>query len=115
MQINPTKTNAAADRRRTARELRNLASILAGRRAREVAEDDVLDVDLGGVRGAGRRVDVEVAGVEDDGPVGVADVEVLERDVFDVAVADVGAGPGLEARSVLGGCVRYWRGIGLED
>lgn len=102
MQINITEVNPAADRCRTARELRNLASILARRRAREVPEDDVLDVDLGGVGRAGRRVDIEVAGVEHDGPVGVADVEVLEGDVSDVAVADIGAGPGLEARSVLG-------------
>ena len=41
--------------------------------------------------------------VEDDGPVGGGDEEVLEGYVADAAVANVGAGPGFEAGAVLEG------------
>tara|TARA_R110002060_G_scaffold4943_2_gene7666 strand:- start:176 stop:319 length:144 start_codon:yes stop_codon:yes gene_type:complete len=34
-------------------------------------------------------VDVEVAGIENDGPVDVVIVEVLESDVLDEAVSDI--------------------------
>jgi len=47
-------------------------------------------------------VDVEVACVENDGPVDVEVVEVLEGDVLDVSVSDVRTGPGLESCTVLG-------------
>lgn len=52
-------------------------------------------------RGGTNGVDVEVARVEQDGPVGVVGVDVLEGDVVDEAVAYVGACPAFETGSVL--------------
>ena len=46
-------------------------------------------------------VDVEVACIENDGPVDVEVVHVLKRDVLDISVADVWSGPSLESCSVL--------------
>lgn len=93
--------NASARRTRGASEIGHDPPLLAAAGAADVDEVDVGDVDAAGVLGADGLVDVEVALVEHDGEVGVLDADVLVRDVADVAVADVRAGPGLEPRAVL--------------
>lgn len=82
----------------------DLASILAARCAGEVLEDDVVNVNPGWVLRADLRLDVEVASIENDGPVGVVNVEVLEGDVLDVSVAGGWASPCLKAGTVLEDC-----------
>lgn len=63
-----------------------------------------MDVDLGWVLGADLRVDIEVASIENDGPIGVVNVEVLEGDVLDVSVAGGWASPCLKTGTVLEDC-----------
>lgn len=66
-----------------------------------ILELDVCEVDSGWVLGASGAVNVEVTLVEDNGDVGVFNVDVLVGDVVDTTEADVGASPGLEAGSGL--------------
>lgn len=47
------------------------------------------------------RVDVEVTGIQNDGPVHVVVVEVLEGNILNESVADVWTCPSLEPSSVL--------------
>lgn len=87
-----------------ASKLGDLASVLAARHSGEVLEDDVVDIDSGWVLGADLWLDVEVAGIENDGPVGVVNVEVLEGDVLDVSVTGSWASPCLKTSTVLEDC-----------
>lgn len=86
----------------TTHQTGNLIPVLPTAAPPEVQKEHVRDVDLARVRLALGSVDVEVALVEHNRPVGVADDEVLERDVADEAVADGRAGPGFQAGAVLG-------------
>ena len=90
-----------ARRTGTARQIRHDPALLPAARPVDIQELDVCDAHLARVRRAGSIVDVEVALVEHDGVVRVLDVDVLVRNVVDEAVADVRAGPSLEARAVL--------------
>lgn len=99
--MNVTQRNVLTHGRRTAHQTRNNLPISSTTNTREIVESNVGDVDSTGELRAGLGVDVEVALVEHDGPVDVVDVEVDVGDVVDVAVADVFAGPGFEARAVL--------------
>lgn len=54
---------------------------------------DVGHVNAGGVGCACRSVDVEVACVEDDWPVGVVIVEILEGDVVNVTIPNIWTSP----------------------
>ena len=101
-QIDVLQPDVFADRSRAANQAGNILAFLAAADAMDVFEQDVRDIDPGGLSRADLWVDVEVAGVEDDGPVDVLDVHAVVGDVVDVAVSDVGAGPGLETSAVLG-------------
>lgn len=115
VKVDLAQVDVVTDSVRAASKLGDLASILAARHAGEVLEDDVVDVDPGWVLGADLRLDVEVASIENDGPVGVVNVEVLEGDILDVSVAGGWASPCLKAGTVLEDCqlfalVGFWAG-----
>ena len=99
--INIIELDVLANSRRAAYESRDIVPVLATAAPPEVLEQDVSHVDARRVLGAGGLVDVEVALVEDDGPVGGGDLEVFEGDVVDVAIADIGACPSFQASAVL--------------
>ena len=104
MQIDIAQVDVVAHVVRAACQRRDLSSVGAARHACEVMEDDIMDIDCGWVLGAGFRVKVEVASIEHNGPVGVVNVNVLEGDVLDVAVASISTSPGLKAGTVLRDC-----------
>ena len=76
---------------------------------------------MGEREGVGKRggrtysVDVEVACVENDGPVDVEVVHVLECDVLDISVADIWSGPSLESCSVLLSLALAWLFLNLRN
>lgn len=82
-------------------ETQHTSPILPRRAPGEVLKQHIAHIDATRVLGARRGVDVKIAGVEHDRPVGVVVVEVEVGDVLDIAVADVGAGPAFEACAVL--------------
>lgn len=104
VEVNLAQVDILADSVGAASKRSDLASILTARHSGEVLEDDIVDVDLGWVLGADLRLDVEVASIENDGPVGVVNVEVLEGDVLDVSVAGGWASPCLKTGTVLEYC-----------
>lgn len=104
LKVDLAQVDIVADCVGAASKLGDLASILAARHAGEVLEDDVVDIDPGWVLGADLRLDVEVASIENDGPIGVVNIEILEGDVLDVSVAGGWAGPGLKTGTVLEDC-----------
>lgn len=82
-------------------QINNLLAILARRRAVDVVKDNVGDVDRRRVCCTLGRIDVKVALVQDHGHVSVLDVDIAVGDVVDASVADVLAGPSLEASTIL--------------
>jgi hypothetical protein len=101
VEIDLAQVDVVTDSVRAASKLGDLASVLAARHSGEVLEDDVVDIDSGWVLGADLWLDVEVAGIENDGPVSVVNVEVLEGDVLNVSVTGGWASPCLKAGTVL--------------
>jgi hypothetical protein len=86
-QLNPLQQNPTTSSARTTSQVRNNSIIFSRRRAGEIDEFDIGNVDIGRVGSAGGRVDVEVALIEDDGGVGVFDVDVFVGNVGNIAVA----------------------------
>jgi hypothetical protein len=84
-----------------ASQINNLLAVLARGCAIDVVKDNVGDVDSGRVCCTLGCIDIEVALVKHKGLVGVLDVNVAVGDVVDASVADVLAGPCLEAGTVL--------------
>jgi hypothetical protein len=104
VKVDLAQVDVVTDSVGAASKLGDRASVLAARHAGEVLEDDVVDVNPGWVLGADLRLDVEVASIENDGPIGVVNVEVLEGDVLDVSVAGGWASPCLKTGTVLEYC-----------
>lgn len=102
--VDINQLNVVTDSVGAASKLGDLASIRAARCASEVLEENVVDVDLGGVLCADLRLNVEVASIKNNRPISVVNVEVFEGDVFDVSVAGGFASPCLKTGTVLKDC-----------
>jgi hypothetical protein len=89
------------NRIRRTRQISNYSPFLSRRRSRHVLESDVGEIYARRVSCTFSLIEIEVALVEDDGIIGVVDVDVFICDVVDAAVADVLSCPGFEAGSVL--------------
>lgn len=94
--MNPSARGAG-----TARQIRDNPPFLTRTTSIYILENDIRNVHFAWVRRARRLVDVEIALIEHNGIIGVLDMYVFIRYVVDVAVADVGAGPGFETCTVL--------------
>lgn len=95
------EVDAVARRTRTACEISDDLAILSATCSIDVQKLDVGDVHFGRVSGTCRIVDVEIALVQDDGSIGVLNVDVLVSYVVDVAISDVRTSPCLETSAVL--------------
>lgn len=93
--------NVRAHRVGGASQINYLLAVLARGSAIDVVKDDVGDVDSGRVGCTLGRIDVEVALVQDNGGVGVLNMDVAVGDVVDASVANVLTSPGLETGTIL--------------
>lgn len=101
MKVDLAQVDVVADSVGTARKRGDLAPILSARHAGEVLEYNVVDIDPGWVLGADLWLDVEIASIENNRPISIVNVEVLEGNVLDISVAGSWASPGLKTGTVL--------------
>ena len=79
--------------------------ILSSRRGTiDILKGDVGDVDGRGILSTSGGVDVEVALIQDNGLVGILNVDILVGDVVDTAITNVRSSPGLETGTSLYFC-----------